>query len=528
MFTRPGFLGIALIYLLMGIETLALAQARIEGAWAVPDDNLFPSLVIASSTIRFDRLTQRNASKKQGSQLPTGSGAIGAPSKQLEQPDLPQSPPILGVSIHTTKPHTKVHLTINASTFFDESSTEDDLTDANRTYQVYPNMKWNFKALAENTQQTPLNVVFRVRIDDEAEKEIVKTVTVRSIRDCPQSWQDQFGGSGRQDVSWMFTAYVNEDHPWIDTILREAIEQGTVSQFVGQQHGSQVAMQQVFAIWHVLQRRGFRYSSITTTPGAEGKVVSQAVRTFEDSLATAQGNCVDGTVVFASLLRKVGIEPYVVLVPGHAFLAFRLEDGKKFHIYGLETTMVGNTDIRSEKDDANMYWVSAASFGDAIQEGSKKLADASKMVQSGKGNRDYAILSLERMRKFGISPLPSRAIQDLKLPANQEKSVRKINPRNIPKIGVSGRIQLGLQFGIRRALINPGIVLQINNNSAWNIPATVSKLDDQGRVVKSVAVTLSSRFTAEIGHMEGIQWAAGDQFLVEPAGCEPIRNSIAK
>lgn len=525
MFTRPGFLGIALIYLLMGMETLVLAQARIEGAWVVPDDNLFPSLVIASSTIRFDRLAQHNASTKQSSQSPTGSGAIGASSKQLESP---QSPPILGVSIHTSKPHTKVHLTINASTFFDESSSEDDLADANRTYQVYPNMKWNFKALAESTQQTPLNVVFKVKIDDEAEKEIVKTVTVRSIRDCPHYWQDQFGISKVTDVSWMFTAYVNEDHPWIDAILREAIEQGTVGQFVGQQQGPQVAMQQVFAIWHVLQRRGFRYSSIATTPGSDKKVISQTVRTFEDSLATAQGNCIDGTAVFASLLRKIGIEPFVVLIPGHAFLAFRIEDGQTFRIYGLETTMVGSADIRSEKDDSRMYLASAASFCDAIQEGTKKFGEASKIIQSGKGNQGYSIWPLESMRKIGISPLPSRATQDLKLPGPQEKSVRKIDPRIIPQIGASGRIKLPLEFGKRNALTGPGIVLQIINRSGFGYAAKVSKLDDQGKVVKSVDVRLSSSFATEIGYREGIQWSPGDQVLVEPEGCEPVRVSIAK
>ncbi|MFZ8431498.1 hypothetical protein ACO1MU_14375, partial [Staphylococcus aureus] len=71
-------------------------------------------------------------------------------------------------------------------------------------------------------------------------------------------------------------------------------------------------------------------------------VSSQHVRFIDDSVRVRQANCIDGTVLFASILRKIGIDPLIVLVPGHAFLGFYL-DGQRRQIAFLETTMMTST-----------------------------------------------------------------------------------------------------------------------------------------------------------------------------------------
>ena len=48
----------------------------------------------------------------------------------------------------------------------------------------------------------------------------------------------------------------------------------------------------------------------------------------------------DGSVLFASILRQIGIDPILVLVPGHMFMGFYVDpDGKQADF--LETTMIG-------------------------------------------------------------------------------------------------------------------------------------------------------------------------------------------
>ena len=46
----------------------------------------------------------------------------------------------------------------------------------------------------------------------------------------------------------------------------------------------------------------------------------------------------------ASILRKIGLNVYLVMVPGHCLLAFDLGEDEDDPILGLETTMLGETD----------------------------------------------------------------------------------------------------------------------------------------------------------------------------------------
>ena len=66
---------------------------------------------------------------------------------------------------------------------------------------------------------------------------------------------------------------------------------------------------QVYALWHTLQRRDFKYSSVSNSSLSSNVVYSQRVRTISDALGASQINCVDGSVLFASLLRAINIDP---------------------------------------------------------------------------------------------------------------------------------------------------------------------------------------------------------------------------
>jgi hypothetical protein len=53
---------------------------------------------------------------------------------------------------------------------------------------------------------------------------------------------------------------------------------------------------------------------------------------------------VDGSVLFASVLRKIGIDPFLIEIPHHMFLGFYLDKEHRQPSY-LETTMMGVTDL---------------------------------------------------------------------------------------------------------------------------------------------------------------------------------------
>ena len=91
-----------------------------------------------------------------------------------------------------------------------------------------------------------------------------------------------------------------------------------------------------------LSVRDVRYSDITTTAAESENVYCQHVRLLDETINNNQANCVDGTVVFASILRKIGISPLMVLIPGHCFLGYYTDKTKK-NVAFLETTLLSNT-----------------------------------------------------------------------------------------------------------------------------------------------------------------------------------------
>jgi len=67
---------------------------------------------------------------------------------------------------------------------------------------------------------------------------------------------------------------------------------------------------------------------------------TQRVRLPRESLANRTANCIDGTVLFASLLEGISLNPALVILPGHAIVAWETWDKSGEWDY-LETTMIG-------------------------------------------------------------------------------------------------------------------------------------------------------------------------------------------
>ena len=163
----------------------------------------------------------------------------------------------------------------------------------------------------------------------------------------------------------------------------------------------------------IFKKQGFRYSNITTQSGSDDRSFGQVVRFVKDALNTTQANCIDGTVLFASFLYKIGLKVSIVLVPGHAYLAFGLdEEGSR--MMALETTMMGDLNIEHSdaqqglyqakqgmQDDLQKSW---SSFLGALEAGTN---DYKENVLPGIQNGDpkYMEIDIATARKNKIRPI---------------------------------------------------------------------------------------------------------------------------
>ena len=362
------------------------------------DGQVFPSLLISTATWSSDE-GQKHFSKsiKNAEYL----GDLNSPVK---------------VIIKNVESETKIRLEVDLGSIANPSMFEGVLAKENTVYVVKPRIDFDYQVLLASKQPMPLNAKLTLYVNDEKVGEKLQTITVRSINDVPISAKMGEKGELENDYSYVFAAYVNENNPLIDLLLREAIDTGVVDSHGGYQGGEEEVYKQVFSVWNILQRRGLRYSSITTPTGHSDKVFSQYVRFFDDAIATSQANCIDGTVLIASILRRIGINPKIVVVPGHAFLAFDLdESGKKLAF--LETTMMGNTDLQKYSEGyrgiagdvarllgSTKNQASRKSFIAALQEGQEKANKARSKLLNG-NDPNYKIIDIDAARKMGIAPI---------------------------------------------------------------------------------------------------------------------------
>ncbi|WP_395744169.1 hypothetical protein [Prosthecobacter sp.] len=278
---------------------------------------------------------------------------------------------------------------------------------------IRPKVMWNYETLIKVYQQRPMNVLFSASVDGTELPNNNETYTLRSINDCPLSVLRQDRRGVAIDLSFVCAAYVNENHPQVHDILKEALECHIVPQFTGYQtEKTDDVLEQVWAVWNALQRRGIKYSDVSTTTPSKN-VVSQTIRFLDQSIDSHQANCIDGSVLLASVLQKIGIKSYLVLIPGHCFLAFDTVENSTALPLGLETTLLGkddisdvkNKDLLPEKEFLKEYDDSRKTFLAALNAGITKLQSCARKLQSG-DDPLYALISIEEYRKKGIMPIP--------------------------------------------------------------------------------------------------------------------------
>jgi hypothetical protein len=391
---------VALFALLIGASpALTYGEFEVDDGW---NGHLFSSYIIATATLKS----------------PEDSNADDDDDKDDDSVTvLGDQQGLLGITIEADEDEQPIKVTITCEAVMEPSVFSGTLHKAGTTYTVNPKIKYKYDLLAKRSQTGPVTVTFNVKLGDDDAEEKTETLTLRSVNDCPYRVVKD---DRQQDLSFMFAAYINEQHPFVDKLLREALNGGVVDSFTGYQSRSKTEVyRQAYALWSALSQRDVRYSSITTSAAESESVGSQHVRLIDESINNGQANCVDGSVLMASLLRKIGIEPLLVLVPGHCYLAFHLDrEGKE--LAALETTLIGSVIEKSIEVDGledvvgedSLNENSWKTFAAAIATGAANLnKHADKFKAADEPN--YKIISVVWARKLGILPISFQSNQTL-------------------------------------------------------------------------------------------------------------------
>jgi hypothetical protein len=265
------------------------------------------------------------------------------------------------------------------------------------TAVAYPDLNFNYSMLRENRQTRFFKIIATVKRNKGTPLTQMKTWQLRQINDClliAKGKVLQKNGSVRMEAIKIapltLSGFVNENHPAIPGILESALRTNIVDRFSGLQGNSdEHVLRQLAAIWAALEKEKLSYSSIAATTPSVAFV--QHVRMIDDTLKSSQANCVDGSVLFASVAYKIGLDPQLVLSPGHCYVAIRLPSG---NMIGIEMTAIGRK-----------------SFGEAIEIATSKsqasLENNRSKFDAADPSTGYMIVSISGCRKLGIQPIPA-------------------------------------------------------------------------------------------------------------------------
>lgn len=248
-------------------------------------------------------------------------------------------------------------------------------------YTFHPAVKWKYDNLYHLRQQGVTDLTFTCYInDEEVDVENIR-LNHRSANDCLLSIRDT--DNRLYDFRWLFAAYVNEEHPYIDSILSGMLQLDVINRISGYQMNAAHVTAQVEALWHYALEHGITYSSISCTSNPTKRSYVQHIRFFDEVYNSRQANCIDACVFFASVMRKIGLKPVIFVEPCHAYLGYYTDKNRK-HLSLLETTITGWVDFpaleRSLRNNGKLTEAQYERVGKYMTDDQKQQWESGKMT----------------------------------------------------------------------------------------------------------------------------------------------------
>lgn len=176
-------------------------------------------------------------------------------------------------------------------------------------------------------------------------------------------------------------AWVTPNSRAVDSFLTAAKQRHPQKTFAGEQTAT---VPQVKAIYEELKARGVTYVMDPTVNTDLVKV--QRTRLPTEVLESTNAQCLEGTILFATMLEAIGLRPIIVLVPGHAFVGWHATraDGVKPDAdrLFLETTMVGNAPFEAAMKTAMQRTASELKSGN-VARGTSQLIELTSLREGG-------------------------------------------------------------------------------------------------------------------------------------------------
>ncbi|MGH9521502.1 MAG: hypothetical protein ACRD3E_03100 [Terriglobales bacterium] len=216
-----------------------------------------------------------------------------------------------------------------------------------RTFHFAPTFLPRFYGIREITPAT-----VAVHVSDAAGHAVYATTVPVRLR----ATEDMYWGAHFRNARFI-AAWVTPHDPMVEEVLSRAKEYMPGRRLPGYEEWKNSAAQtnstyqQAKAIYTAFQRTGVSYVKSSMTFGANQEV-SERVRLPRETLRRSSANCIDGAVLYAAAFENLGMDPIIVLVPGHAYVGVREAENSDNYLY-IETSLTGRSSFESSVLSAN-------------------------------------------------------------------------------------------------------------------------------------------------------------------------------
>ncbi len=205
-------------------------------------------------------------------------------------------------------------------------------------------------------------------------------VEMMSKRDLVVAIVDE-NGDLVADFREYVVAWVTPASPSVEALLRQAAEFVPGEAIFGYQGDEQGVLAQLAAVYKVINDvYQVRYVNTPVSLARTDRTFVQRIRLPAETIAQKAGNCIETTALYASAIEAMDMNPLIILVPGHAFVACETSEGSHQYIF-IETTVLG----------------SGRTFDDALAMGQQNW-----VKYQGK----TMLIDVRHWRSKGIKPMP--------------------------------------------------------------------------------------------------------------------------
>ncbi len=194
--------------------------------------------------------------------------------------------------------------------------------------------------------------------------------------------------------SSLISAWVTPNHSQIRKLLKIAVKHHPNRSLYGYQLETNdieklrlYSEEQVRAIYNAI-KEDYDINYVNTPVSFTPKnIVAQRINLPSETLSRGIANCIDSVVLFASALEAIGMEPYILILPGHSLLGWSISEGSR------------------SIDFIDVTYVSEIDFDEAVTTAYKIINESQIDLKDSVGD-NYSLISIKKARDdFGIDPI---------------------------------------------------------------------------------------------------------------------------